>query len=729
MSKFRFNTILVLTAAMTLGVAAPSFAQEGKLIGVLKSNAGQKEKADACRELARTGTKQAVPVLAALLDDEKLAHMARYAMETIDDPSVDAALREAMGKLKGRLLVGVIGSLGFRKDVQSVDKMAGLLDDADAMVAAAAARALGNMATPDASKALTDALSKATGRQKLAVCEGLLRCAESDLAGKRSKSAAEIYDRILALGDAPHQLRTAALRGAVLSREGSTGLPTLVKALRSKPYVLFAAAARVSKEVPGQAVTETLASELGQLPDDRKALLVQTLGDRGDSAAGPALLKTAKTGPEAARIAAVRALTRLGYAPAVAVLTELAMSAEGNVAAEARKCLGSFPGKEGQAAVLALLTHEDPNSRRMAIELIGRRNMAGATDVLLKAAADRDPEVRAAGLKVLRDVAGPNDLSALIGLLTKAKTPVDVQGAEEALRALCARQSISAGGNVVIHKAVYGDLKGKRVADVTRKVAKMVKAGAVSVEASNKNFGDPAPLTPKRFHMEYSVNGVEQSKTVREGQIISLAARIVPPAFVEAFRAALPAASGEAKAALVRILRSAGGPLALKTVCSAAVGADEKVRDAALRALCDWPTPDAMPHLVELAKTSKNANIKILALRGYIRLVGRQAATPAKIAGSLQVALGLASRDDEKRLVLAAAGKIPASESLALVMPFTGEPKLKEEACMAAVAISEKIAKTNGSQAVEAMKLVAQRTGNKQLAARAKALISRHGRR
>ena len=68
MSKFRFNTILVLTAAMTLGVAAPSFAQEGKLIGVLKSNAGQKEKADACRELARTGTKQAVPVLAALLD-------------------------------------------------------------------------------------------------------------------------------------------------------------------------------------------------------------------------------------------------------------------------------------------------------------------------------------------------------------------------------------------------------------------------------------------------------------------------------------------------------------------------------------------------------------------------------------------------------------------------------------------------------------------------------------
>jgi HEAT repeat protein len=723
MSKFRLNVALALSAAVMLAAARPAFAQEDKLIAVLKSDAELKEKSDACRELARVGTKQAVPALAAMLGDEKLAHMARYAMETIADPSVDAALRDAMGKLKGRLLVGVIGSLGVRKDAQAVGAMTGLLGDADALVASAAARALGDVATPEAAKALTDALGKAAGLQRLAICEGLLRCAESDLAGKRAEQAAASYDHIRAMPDAPHQIRTAALRGAVLAR-GAAGLPILIEALRDEQYVLFASAARTSMELPGQAVTDALAAELAKLPADRKILLVQTLGARGDAAAGPALLEAAKAGPTDVRIAAVRALTRLGHAPAVAVLTELAMSAEGDLAAEAQQCLGSFPGKQGQAAVQALLTHKDPKARRMAVELIGRRGQAGAADVLLKAAVDDDPDVRAAGLKVLRDVAGAGELSALIGLLTKAKTPADVRGAEEALRALCARQATSAGGDIVISKAVYGDLKGNRAADVTRKVAKMVKAGAIAIEASNDSFGDPANGMSKELRVEYVVNGVARSNTVGEGGTISLVARIAPPAFVEAFGAALPTAPGQAKAALVAILRSAGGPVALKTVFSAVGDADEKVRDAALRALCDWPTPDAMPDLAELAKTSKDATIKVLALRGYVRLAAQQSATPDKIVESLKVALGLAGRDDEKRLILAAAGNIPAAESLALVLPFTEEPNLKEEACTAAVAIAEKIAKANARQVADAMKLVAQRTGNKQLAARANALVA-----
>ena len=82
----------LLTAALLLACAAHSPAadpqpttseQVQKLVAVLKSNATQKEKADACRELARIGTKDAVAPLAALLPDEKLSHMARYALEPI----------------------------------------------------------------------------------------------------------------------------------------------------------------------------------------------------------------------------------------------------------------------------------------------------------------------------------------------------------------------------------------------------------------------------------------------------------------------------------------------------------------------------------------------------------------------------------------------------------------------------------------------------------------------
>ncbi len=146
-----------LAAALLAATAAAFAAEEAQLIAVLKSDATQKEKADACRELARVATKQAVPALAALLGDEKLSHMARYALETIPDPSVDDALRDAMGKLKGRPLMGVIGSLGVRRDAKAVDAMAKLLADADAELAQAAARALGQIGTPEAAKALSRA--------------------------------------------------------------------------------------------------------------------------------------------------------------------------------------------------------------------------------------------------------------------------------------------------------------------------------------------------------------------------------------------------------------------------------------------------------------------------------------------------------------------------------------------------------------------------------------------
>ena len=56
-----------------LAETVPAFvAPEAQLIAVLKSDAKQKEKADACRQLAVAGTKEAVPFLAALLGDEKL---------------------------------------------------------------------------------------------------------------------------------------------------------------------------------------------------------------------------------------------------------------------------------------------------------------------------------------------------------------------------------------------------------------------------------------------------------------------------------------------------------------------------------------------------------------------------------------------------------------------------------------------------------------------------------
>ena len=77
------------------------------------------------------GSRESVAPLAALLCNEELSHMARYGLEPIPDPAVDTALRDTLDKVKGRLLVGVICSIGVRRDPEAVASLVKRLDDTD----------------------------------------------------------------------------------------------------------------------------------------------------------------------------------------------------------------------------------------------------------------------------------------------------------------------------------------------------------------------------------------------------------------------------------------------------------------------------------------------------------------------------------------------------------------------------------------------------------------------
>ena len=230
MLKSRIHIILII-ALLLVGVVklsaqtVPPKADEGKLIAVIKSSdATHKQKVDACRGLALIATDKSIAPLVALLGDEKLSHMARYALETIKDPAVDAAFRDALGKLKGMPLVGVIGSLGVRRDAQAVQPLMGLLmsgetpNEAKSM----ALRALGQIGTPEAAEALKMSLDHAPPEGLPDVYEGLFRCAERFAnEGKRS-AAIDIYDTLLTQ-KAAHQVRAGALRGAHPSDRSGEG--------------------------------------------------------------------------------------------------------------------------------------------------------------------------------------------------------------------------------------------------------------------------------------------------------------------------------------------------------------------------------------------------------------------------------------------------------------------------------------------------------------------------
>src|SRR4051794_1523862 len=260
-----FLWIATLTA-ITVASAGIAQAQnsasknEHDLIAVLRSDAPDAEKAVTCKQLALYGTSETVPELAKLLSNERLNSWARIALEAIPGSAADEALRQASDSLQGRQLVGVINSIGVRRDKAAVERLAGRLKDKDADVASAAAVALGHIGGGGAAQPLEQALAGAPITVRSAIAEGLILCA-GRLPGEGKKAeAVKIYD-LVRKAEVPAQRMLEATRGAILAR-GAEGIPLLVEQLRSSDKGLFQIALSTAREFPGGDIDKALADEL-----------------------------------------------------------------------------------------------------------------------------------------------------------------------------------------------------------------------------------------------------------------------------------------------------------------------------------------------------------------------------------------------------------------------------------------------------------------------------------
>jgi HEAT repeat protein len=184
---------------------------EARLAAVLKTDAPHAAKDYVCRQLRIIGTAASVPVLAELLSDKALSHLARYALERIPAPEAARAMRDALPKLDNPLKIGVMESLGTRQDTASVPALVALLADTDAAVARSAALALGAISDPAAARGLRQAKPE-TEEVKVAVIDASFACAEQLLAAGQKLEAMAVY-KAFAGEQQPKHVRLAATRG------------------------------------------------------------------------------------------------------------------------------------------------------------------------------------------------------------------------------------------------------------------------------------------------------------------------------------------------------------------------------------------------------------------------------------------------------------------------------------------------------------------------------------
>jgi HEAT repeat protein len=196
----------------TFGDAAARLELQQRLIAVLQSDAPRAAKDFVCRKLSEIGSATSVPALAELLNNEQLSHMARYALERIPDEAAVVALRDALPAVADLEKVGVINSLGVRRDEQCAAELIRLLKAENKQVAAAATQALGKIGNAQAAEALDQFQTDAPEVLRLAAADAYLNCAEQLLADGNKLAAMKIYRQLSKRDDLKH-IQLAARRG------------------------------------------------------------------------------------------------------------------------------------------------------------------------------------------------------------------------------------------------------------------------------------------------------------------------------------------------------------------------------------------------------------------------------------------------------------------------------------------------------------------------------------
>ena len=473
---------------------------------------------------------------------------------------------------------------------------------------------------PAADAALRAALPATTGREQAGLLDALAR---------RGDAAAE--KPALALLTQPEPVRSAALHYL-----GRIATPAALAALAAAPADAASADATL-------AAAETLAAARKEAP---QAVALYTRLYRSGQ-------------PASVRLAAFAGLVRTDTANSAAWLTEGLTHNSPELRGTAALLAAQLPEKtlkkQGPGLMKAL-----PAEGRLTLvnALVAAKRQAGAP--LLRAALENEADAptrlaSAAGLGVLGAAA---DAPALIALL----------GHADAALADAARMSLIKLTDPKTDKAILAALKSRK--------GDKHPAALLSIAAA-RDIKDAAPLiTP------YLKNERPDIRTAAFNALAALCVEASAPAVASAAATATdPAEIRAAEKALAALARTSpeAATLAMLTACknippappvvffqplaiasqpaglsplAAGVAAkDPDVSDEALRTLANfWKTCEALPCLLGQASSHAKNSLRIVALRGAIRLLPL-VPDPAVYEKVLAQVTGLAARPEEKALI------------------------------------------------------------------------------
>lgn len=396
---------------------------ESQFIAVLESNAGAREKCEACRELLAAGTPRCIAPLARALRDERTGHAALSTLERLPFPEAPAALIQALSSIAGPIRIGIVDALGWKRAVPAVPALIPLLANPDDALAAAAANALARMGDPAAESALTNALDRLRPSLQPALAAGLLHCAEHQLRSGSPAKAAELYRRLRA-SPLPVPVRAAALHGLLAAEPASR--PQLLGEAISGPDGPERRTALKFLHAADPAALATLASGWPALPAPVQAALLENPSRLGKDAV-PRVLAAAAAPDEQLRLTALRVMGEMKEPALVSQLVKTAAEGPKSEQMAAQESLAVINGPGIQEAFASCLSQTPGTGRVELLRNLGRRGTPETAALLLPDASNPDESIRQAARQSLLILAAPASLVPLVELALGSSSESDRQ--------------------------------------------------------------------------------------------------------------------------------------------------------------------------------------------------------------------------------------------------------------------------------------------------------------
>jgi len=417
---------------------------------------------------------------------------------------------------------------------------------------------------------------------------------------------------------------------------------------------------------------------------------------------------------------------------AVSLVVEALTNADPTIQAVAIKFVGKLAGENATKAFVKQLPKMTAPGKVLLLESLSKRGDKAALPVIVTATNDRDSNVRTAALRALGILGDARHVVQLAQKAAKAK------GDESK----AARQSLYRlrGDNVdktIISSITKADSKvklelvrsiGKRgLTTANQTLLKSAKDADSKVRQESfkvlKTTAGPKYL-PELVNLLIVGSGREQKEAVKA---IVIVAKKIPDQNRRAASVLAAMASvkkTDAKCSLLRVLGKIGDDNALPQLRSSLKDKNSEVRDAAIRALSEWPNAKPLDDLFRIVKGSKNKTNRVLSLRGLVRMIGLDQDHSAKeLLKMYKEVMALASDTNEKKTALSGLGEIQSPDALQTAVDLLKNKALRQEAAIAAVKISKAIYDDYSDQSVAAMETILKVSGNESIRKQAKEVI------